>query len=240
MQKHVHFSETQSESSSSISVCLTAVTSPMFPSVLTVPSGSMAVWVRYVVKSFVCLHFMMFQPRLFDAAAEILGEMERTDPSAFTDSAPDTWFGSCYLCSFTLMWEVFEVQTILKNNLASSLFRNLVQIRHPPLKKRLLLSNDWTWWKETIYIDRFQSGFTYLIQSTAIYLYYPLVWQLFYIFYCQFSIYASWPVLALSFFVPSIYHVYCYAPIYQGKFLAYENLLGNRPDSDFVYSSTGL
>ncbi len=38
--------------------------------------------------------------------------------------------------------------------------------------------------------------------------------------------------LSLYFFLLT---VYCYALIYQGKFLVCENLLGNKPDSDSDY-----
>ncbi len=46
-----------------------------------------------------------------------------------------------------------------------------------------------------------------------------------------FYIHASWlAVLALSFFIFSTYYVYCYAPIYQGKYLVL--YVKNKPDSD--------
>ncbi len=38
--------------------------------------------------------------------------------------------------------------------------------------------------------------------------------------------------LLSSFVIFSTYDGYCYAPMYQGKFLVCENLHGNKPDSD--------
>ncbi len=39
---------------------------------------------------------------------------------------------------------------------------------------------------------------------------------------------------SVLFLLSSFLCVYCLAPIYQGKFLVCENLLGNKPDSDFA------
>lgn len=48
----------------------------------------------------------------------------------------------------------------------------------------------------------------------------------------------DWQYLLLSSFLIFLHYVHFYAPIYQGKLLVCDNLVGNKPDSDLIHISS--